>query len=154
MLLVDHDKPEFFERDFVLNHSVRADDHVDVTAGDLFVQRRAGFAFDAPDQQADFDAKWTQECVERLCVLPRKNFSRRHEGGLVAVTRSLTRREARHHCLARADIALKQSVHRHFSLKILQNIPGGTFLRAGEGKRQFLDKCAHRIDLKWDMVPP
>ena len=116
---------------FILNKRVRADNHVNRATCNLLVERLAGFTLDAANQQTNRHAERLEQFSQRLGMLPRQNLGRRHKRRLITSTRRLPRCQSGHHCLAAADIALQQAIHRPSIFEILQDVPGGATLSVG-----------------------
>ena len=142
-----HAEPVLFVRDngaqpmelhTLLNECVRAHDHLRRTSLDgrqcgsfLRSSHRAG-------EQRARDAQLVQHGRERLRVLRREDFSRRHEGRLPAVLRGQRTQSGRHDRLARADIALHQPVHRPSGGTVCRDFHDRATLCAGRLERQGL----------------
>ena len=136
MLLIRDNGTQPVELHTLLNERVRAHDHLRRTGLDggqcctfLRGSHRAG-------EQRARDAQLIQHGCKRLRVLRSEDFGRRHESRLPAVLRGQRTQSGRYHCLARADIALHQPVHRPSGGAVCRNLHNRTPLCAGRRKRQ------------------
>ena len=73
-------------------------------------------------------------------MLLRQNFRRSHHCHLKAVIDGMTGRNGGHDCLATADIALKQSLHRIGFHKVFPDFGNHFLLFVRQGKRQTPDE--------------
>ena len=69
-------------------------------------------------------------------MLARKDFSRRHDGGLRAVFNRAQHGQAGDNGFAAADIALQQAQHAGVGSHVLIDFLQGVFLRAGQFEGQ------------------
>jgi len=135
MLLVDDDQAEVGEFDVFLNQRLRADGEVDGAVRQLLADRFAG-AFGAAGEELDANGRVAQEIGESEIMLLREDFGGREDGGLHPIGNRDQHCIERDDRLARADIALKQAVHRLAGLEIFEYFKDRGFLGIGEGERK------------------
>ena len=85
-----------------------------------------------------------------------KDFRRRHQSGLSAISRGAVGGGRRHHGLAAAHVSLYQPVHGNAPTEIRQNFPHRPALGTGEGKGQAVIKGRHveiRIGFRLFFLP-
>ena len=111
MLLVHDREREIAEFDLLLEQRMRADQQVEVAGFKARQNVGALLAALAAGEDRDAQARGFGERRDRLVMLAREDFGRRHQGGLPPGLDDGRGREQRHHGLARADIALQQAEH-------------------------------------------
>ena len=148
VLLIDDDQAETREVDRLLNEGVGADHQVDGAVGESSEHLPTIRSGDPVGKQLDPKRTIAEEVVaighrdpieqssNALMVLLGEHLSRRHERPLMP---SLDRDEERRHRdngLARADIALEESVHRMSRGEVGVDLAQRSALRPGERERQ------------------
>ena len=112
VLLVDDGDREVGELDLTLDQRVRADRDPDITRGDQLVRGTALARGGARREQRDADAELGAEALDRQEVLLGERLGRRHQRSLSATLDGAQQRVERHGRLARADVALQETLHR------------------------------------------
>ena len=138
MLLVRDDEAELRELHTVREERVRADDDVDIMRGNAIVHRLPLFRCEVSREEADANARPCELLRERVIMLAREDFRRRHECALATVLDRLDEREEREHGLARADVALHEAAHRRRLLHVAADVPPSRRLPGRQRKRQAL----------------
>ena len=131
MLLVRDDETEPEKCHRVADERVRADDHVEQTAGKRLLHLALLPRGHRACQPSDTDAKRLKQRAQRVLVLLGEDFGRRHEGALAVVF--VRKPDARRgdERLAGADIALYKAAHRHTGDHVLHGGGDGAPLRPG-----------------------
>ena len=141
MLLVDHHRAERAERHLLGQQGVRPDHDPHRPRGQALEHGGARLSLDPAGQQLDAHLapshaaralEVAQQRAHRGEVLLGQHLGRHHQGALVAALHGGEQRGQRHHRLARADVALQQSVHRERSGHVGHNDGQGPALRLGE----------------------
>jgi len=125
VLLVDDHDTERRELHSLLDQRVRADDEVDPPVGQPGQHITALVAGDAVGEERDpqralaeqgrtavLDGEAVEQLGHRRRMLLGQYLGRRHQRALMAALHRREQRRHRHHRLARAHIALQQTVHR------------------------------------------
>src|SRR5688572_13702535 len=123
MLLINCHEAKFRKTYPFLDERVRTYHNVDLPGFDMIIECLASNTFYASGKQAYPHAEGRQELIERMGVLSREDFRRRHESCLKTTMRCLHCSETGDYSLARSHISLKQAIHRRFTLKILNDLP-------------------------------
>ena len=89
------------------------------------------------------DPKRRKELLKSPRVLLGEDFSRGHEGRLMAVLDRAEARRRRDHRLAASDVSLHEPVHGTAGREVAQNVIDGRLLRAGEREGEKLIKRLH-----------
>ena len=136
VLLVDDGDREVRELDLALDQRVRADRNADVARGDQLVRRASLAGGDARREQRDPDAELGAEPLDREEVLLGKGLGRRHQRALPPALDRPEERVERDRRLARADVALEETLHRRRPGEVGVDLLDGVVLRARERERQ------------------
>ena len=139
MLLVDDRERERLVDDVVLDDRVRADQQVDLARGKTGEDVLPLLALLAAGEDRNAQAGALGERRDRLQMLARENFGRRHQRGLLARFGNGGSRQQRDHRLAGADVALQQPQHAKRFCEILGDRGGGLLLRGGQRIGQGID---------------
>ena len=147
VLLINDDEAEVVGSKAGLNQSVRANRqkrgarsaergigravffHVRCSMFDVRCSPAAGPQFHADSQRPE-------PTVERLKMLFRQNFRRRHQRDMVTAFQSHQRGAGGHGGLARANIALQQTAHRRLAAQVATDFAQHFGLGAGEGEAE------------------
>ena len=110
---------------------MRADDHVEQTAGERLLYLALLPGGHRTRQASDADAKRLEQRAQRVLVLLGEDLGRRHEGALAVVF--VRKPDARRgdERLAGADVALHKAAHRHAGDHVLHGGGDGAPLRPG-----------------------
>src|SRR3989344_3693194 len=73
--------------------------------------------------EAERNFERREKLFECFIMLAGENLGWRHKGGLMAFARHRDCRDCRDYCFSRADVALKQAVHRVRFFEVLENFP-------------------------------
>src|SRR5438067_1680994 len=111
MLLVHHGEREIAKFDLLLEERVRADEQVDLTAGEARQDVSPLAAALAPGEQRRAQAGSLRQSRDGRKMLARQNFGRRHQGCLPAGLDHGRGGKQRNNGLARPDIALQETQH-------------------------------------------
>ena len=122
-----------------------ADQEVDVAGASRSSMSRALAAALAAGEDRDRDAGRGGERRDRVEMLAREDFGRRHQRRLPAAFDHGRRREQRHHGLARADIALQQPQHAFGLGEIGDDLGDRARLRARQRIGQRLDQLLAQV---------
>ena len=137
MLLVRDDETETEKHHRVADERVRADDHVEQTAGERLLYFALLPRGHCARQASDADPERLKQRAQRVLVLLGEDLGRRHEGALAVVF--VRKPDARRgdERFAGADIALYKAAHRHAGDHVLHGGGDGAPLRPGwrEGER-------------------
>ena len=112
MLFVDDGERQIAECHVVLEQSVRADDEVDVARGKRGQNLGALTPALAAGKDGKTDTGGGRQRRDGRKMLPRQNFSRRHDGGLPARFDHRRCGQQGDKRLARADVAMQKPQHR------------------------------------------
>ena len=131
VLLVRDDETETEKRHRVADERVRADDHVELSAGECLLYLALLPDGHRARQPSDTDAKRLKQRAQRVLVLLGEDLGRRHEGTLAVVF--VRKPDARRgdERLAGADVALHKAAHRHAGDHVLHGGGDGAPLRPG-----------------------
>src|SRR5258708_37673764 len=111
MLLVDDNQAQALKGRMLLDESVRSDDHLNLTGGNLLQHRfPVGFP-DAPPNNGNSITQWCENplCIEK--VLFGENFGRRHQSSLESIRDGDHNSFKGHYSLAASNVALQQPDH-------------------------------------------
>jgi len=134
VLLVDHHNPERTEADVVGQKGLGTNNEVEAPLEQVGLDPRALVGGGAARQERDLewadasdpalvvDLQSRQEASGRKVVLLGQHLGRDHQGSLVTALNAVEKGRQRHDRLARADVALKQPVHRVSRGQISRNL--------------------------------
>ena len=111
VLLVDDRQSQIAERDIFLKQRMGADDEVDIAGGEACQNVVALAAALAPGEDGEPQSDSLGERRDGGEMLPRQDFSRRHERRLPAGFDHMRCGKERHHRLARTDVAVEEPQH-------------------------------------------
>ena len=131
VLLVRDDETETEKRHRVADERVRADDHVEQTAGERLLYLALLPGAHRTRQASDADAERLEQRAQRVLVLLGEDLGRRHEGALAVVFVCKPDARRGNERLAGADIALYKAAHRHAGDHVLHGGSDGAPLRPG-----------------------
>ena len=112
LLLVDHEKPEIAKLDVLRKQPMRADDDVDLAGGEVGEDLLLFRFGPEPADHLHAHGKSGEPLLDGLLVLKRQHRGRREKGNLLAVHDGFEGGAQRHFCLAIADVAAQQAIHR------------------------------------------
>ena len=136
MLLVDDHQPEVAEHDVFLDERVGPHQQRLTPVGHRLEDLAARASGGAPDQQARGHVVLREHGGEGGLVLAGENLRRGHHGGLEAGAVRHQRCHRSDHCLAAADVALEEAVHRAAARHVGEHLVGGDALALGEPEWQ------------------
>ena len=136
VLLVDDGEGEIAEDHVRLEQRVRADDDVDVAAGEALQHLLARAALLAPREQADAQAGLLGQRRDGFEMLAGEHFRRRHQRRLRAGLHRDGHGEQRDDRLAGADVALQQPQHAARRAHVGLDLAHGLALGVGQRERQ------------------
>jgi hypothetical protein len=147
VLLVDDHQAEVGELDLLLQQGMRADHDPGVAGKGVRQRRTPGRRADRPGEQrhaggvvrgAQLPApgQRAEHVGDRAVVLLGQDFGRGQQRGLATRVDHLEHGPDRDHCLARADLALQQPVHRVGAGQVVGDGLAHRHLARGEGERQ------------------
>src|SRR5258708_17009967 len=138
MLLIDDGESEVGELDVLLDQRVCADDQRAVARCGRGPYPPAFGCTLAAHQELDGQAGEAilEVIAEAAQVLPRKDLGRRHDHRLQAGGVRHRDTSGRDRCLTRTDVAVQEAVHQSPLLHVLEGLPRGTALRAGQLKTE------------------
>src|SRR5438270_13577110 len=97
---------------------MRANHQVRLASAYAFERGRLFSRFQTTDKQFDTITSAFEDASCRQEMLDCKNFSGRHKSGLAPIFNGKYRRLQCNDCFAATDIALQQTIHRHWLLKV------------------------------------
>ena len=142
VLLVDHGQREILEHHLLLEQRVRADQDVEVAAGEPLEDIGALAPAFTTGEDRNPNAGGFGERRHRLEVLARQDLGRRHHGRLTAGLDHRGGGQQRHDCLARPDVALQQPQHALRLAEILDDLADRADLRGRQRIGQGIDDPA------------
>ncbi len=136
VLLVDDDQAEILELDIVLKERMGSDDDARLSRGDGGQPLLALASLVATREPERFDAQGPEPTSQAALVLFGQQLGRRHQGRLTPSLQRLQGRERGDHGLARAHVALQESLHRPGLSQVPADLRDHPLLGGGERERQ------------------
>ena len=118
LFLVDYRKPQIAEHNVFLHKAVSAYDHIYLAALQLFKDLLLLLGGSEAREKLNADRIALKPLAYGLIVLPREDRGGAEQRALFAVGHAFERRPERYLGFSEADVAAKQSVHRHGALHI------------------------------------
>ena len=138
MLLVDHHHAQPGKLDGVFNDRMSAHQDVDCSVQQSVQYLLSLLAFDDACQQCHADGHVVQEVHDGLQVLFGQYLRRRHDASLITIVQGDEHGHQCHQCLARAHIALQETVHLSSTAHVLAYFADDALLCLGQGEGQVL----------------
>ena len=138
MLLVDHHHAQAGKLYGVFNDGMGADKNLYGTVEQTVENLLTFLAFDNTCQHGHADIHPFQEVHDGLQVLFGKNLRRCHNACLIAVVQSDEHRHQGYEGLARAYVALQETIHLFATTHILTNLANDALLGLGEWEGKVL----------------
>ena len=132
VLLVHHDHANAGQRDILAEDRLRADGDMDVAFGEPLAQRSAAGLLGVMGQQGHVHVRALEHLLDRQEMLLGQDLRRRQQQRLMLVGHRHQHGVKRDHGLARADVALQQTVHGFIALQVAKDVPDRLRLRLGE----------------------
>ena len=150
VLLVDDGEAEVGEYHCVFDQRVGAYQDVDAAGGEVGKQLRADALAGRAGEQLDAHGQPVEHGSYALEVLCGKYFGGRHQAGLEAVVDHHQHHHQRHQRLARAHVALHQTVHLAAGVHVGHYLADHALLRAGglEGYLFFVERVEQPPNLR------
>ena len=136
MLLVDHDKPQTSKLHGIFDYRMGTYKDMDGAIKQTFKNFLTTFAFYDTSKQGYTDVHIFQKTHDGLQVLFCEDFRGCHDAGLIPIVDGNQHRHERYQCLARAHIALQQTVHLSPTTHVLAYLSDHPFLGTCQWKRQ------------------
>ncbi len=122
MLFIDDGKTQSIELDGFLNHSMRSDHQLDISALDPMIKILFLRSFDAARQQGDGNLQRFDHSMEIEVVLFYQYLCGCHDGSLITALDHIKAGKQRDDCFSASHITLDESVHGMGSFQILLDL--------------------------------
>ena len=140
VLLVYHGQSEAREAHRVLHHGVSAHEYIHLSRHQTLEHIAAPASLDSSGEQFHSHVHVAQEIAYGVQMLFGENLCRSHDARLIAVAHGYEHGHECHERLARAHIALQQTVHLLARTHVVVYLMHHPLLRSGERERQMLIK--------------
>ena len=143
VLLVADDEGKIVKRHVLRDERMRADDELGAAVRNFRLVLPLLRGWKRAGHEGYGNSERGKELCKRHCMLLGEDFSRGHEGRLMAVLDRAEARRRRDHRLAASDVSLHEPVHGTAGREVAQNVIDGRLLRAGEREGEKLIKRLH-----------